>query len=120
MKKKHIIILLSTLIIGIIIGGLAMGIYSHKRMNSYMENPTPEKLKSRNMHMLDPDVSQLKQIEPILDKYSVKAYNALKENEFRMYTMYDSLYQELKPLLNETQQDKFEKKLNRIKTKIGK
>jgi len=120
MKKKNVIMLMATLIIGIIIGGLGMGLYSHHKMKSISENPTKERFKQRIEHMLNPDEAQLKQIEPTLDKFSENAYALSKDHQNKMYNSFDSLYIVLKPLLQEEQQQKFEKKLNHFKTEISK
>ncbi|MCE1166284.1 MAG: hypothetical protein LWX07_12875 [Bacteroidetes bacterium] len=120
MKKKHILILTATLFIGIVIGALSMGIYSHKRMNIYSEIPPVEDIKRRYIKTIEPDATQLNTIGPILDRYSANAYNTMKESQTKMYLLNEYLYNELKPILNETQKEKFEKRINRIKTRIGK
>jgi uncharacterized membrane protein (DUF106 family) len=120
MKKKNVIMLVATLIIGIIIGGLAMGIYSHHKLKSMSEPSSKDKFKQRIEHMLNPDEAQLKQIEPSLDKFSDNAYSLLKDHQNKMYNTFDSLYITLKPLLKEEQSQKFEKRLNHFKTEISK
>jgi len=119
MKKKSVIMLLCTLIVGIIIGASGMGIFSHMKAKSMYEVPSKEKFVQKTIHMLDPDEAQLKQIQPIIDKYSEKAYLLTKEHSSALFTNFNSMYNELMPLLTDKQKEKIEKKLNHIKSVIG-
>jgi SAM-dependent MidA family methyltransferase len=89
-------------------------------MKSALESVSKDKFKQKVEHMLNPDESQLKQIGPIVDKFSEKAYTQTKDYKNKMYESFDSLYIELKPLLKDEQKQKFEKRLNHIKTEISK
>jgi len=109
MNKKHILILISTLVIGILIGGTIVGIYSHNKIKMYREAPTEERFRQRTMHMINPDSEQLKKIEPMINDFSGKAFDYSKEYRSKLYAEYDSLYTKLKPYLNEKQIQKFEK-----------
>ena len=120
MKKKNVIMLVATLIIGIIIGGLGMGLYSHHKMKSISESPSKDRFKQRVEHLLNPDEAQLKQIEPTLDKFSENAFMLSKDHQNKMYNAFDSLYINLKPLLKDEQKQKFEKRLNHYKSEISK
>ena len=112
--------LLGTLLIGIVIGGVFMGIFTHHKWKSFSEPPTKEKFVQRTIHMLDPDEAQLIKINPIIEKYSEKAYLYTKENMDLMSANFESLYSELKPFLNDKQKQKFEDKISRIKSRTGK
>jgi hypothetical protein len=118
MKKKSLIMLLGTLIVGIIIGSAGMGIYSHMNSKSIFEVPSKEKFIQRTTRMLDPDAAQLKQIQPIIDRYSEKAYLLTKEHSNQMFTNFNSMYVELMPYLNDKQKEKIDKKINHIKSII--
>jgi uncharacterized membrane protein YgaE (UPF0421/DUF939 family) len=120
MKKKSIFMLLGTLVIGIIIGAVFMSIFTHHKWKTFSEPPTKEKFIQRTIRMIDPDETQLSKISPIIDKYSEKAYLYTKENMELMSANFESLYSELKPFLNDKQKQKFEKKINNIKSGIGK
>ena len=120
MKKKHIIILLSTLIIGIVLGGSIVGIYSHNKIKSILEKPTAEKFKQKAIRMLNLEDEQLKQIEPQINKFSVNAYTYASDSREKIYLCYDSLYNAVKPYLNDKQSQKFEKRLNHLKSETGK
>ena len=118
MKKKSLIMLLGTLIVGIIIGSAGMGIYTHMNSKSIFEVPSKEKFIQRTTRLLDPDAAQLKQIQPIIDRYSEKAYMLTKEQSNQMFGNFNSMYNELVPYLNDKQKEKIEKKLNHIKSII--
>jgi hypothetical protein len=120
MKKKYIIMLIGTLVIGIVIGVLASGIYFNKKSNRLIVAPTKEYFKQKAVHLLKLDEAQLKQFDNSLDKFSDKAYFIEKDNNFKMYNALDSLYIELKPALTQEQKDKFEKRLTHINSAISK
>jgi len=109
--------LLSTLIIGIIIGGLLMGTLNSRKARYAFETPSKDKFNQRIERLVRPDENQKKQMEPIIDNFSEKAYTLEKEHMDKMYSTLDSLYIALKPLLNDTQKQNFEKRLSHIKAK---
>jgi hypothetical protein len=111
MKKKYITMLISTLIIGIVIGTLTSGIFFNKRINHLIVAPTTDCFKQKVINLLKPDEEQLKLFDNSLNKFSDRAYLIEKDNNDKMYNTLDSLYIELKPALTPEQKDKLEKKL---------
>jgi MFS superfamily sulfate permease-like transporter len=120
MKKKYIIMLISTFVIGIIIGVLTSGVYYSKKSPRLIVAPNKEYFQQKAVRLLKLDSAQLKQFENSLNKFSEKAYLIEKESNFKMYNTLDSLYTELKPALTTEQKEKFEKKLSNINTLISK
>ena len=112
--------LISTLIIGIIIGVFTSSIYFNKRSNHLIMAPNKDNFKQKAIHLLKPDEKQLKQFDNSLNKFSEKIYLIEKDNNNRMYNTLDSLYIELKPALTPEQKDKFEKRLTHINSIISK
>ena len=118
MKKKHVIlIMLGTLIIGILIGGTVMGIFSHKRMKLFTETPSQEIIKQKIVRMLDIDDAQLKQVEPTINNFSERTFMLMKDHKNQMFNSINALNEELKPYLNDKQKEKFDKILTKIKQK---
>jgi hypothetical protein len=120
MRKRYIIMFVSTLIIGIAIGFLASNYYLHKKGNRLIVEPTKEYFREKAIRLLKLDETQIKQFESTLTKFSDKAYNIEKENNVKMYNTLDSLYIELKPALTPEQTERFEKRLSKIKSVISK
>ncbi|HEY5125260.1 MAG TPA: hypothetical protein VIK14_16135 [Ignavibacteria bacterium] len=111
MKKKYITMLISTLIIGSVIGTLTSGIFFNKRSNHLIVAPTTDYFKQKVINLLKPDEEQLKLFDNSLNKFSDRAYLIEKDNNDKMYNTLDSLYIELKPALTPEQKDKLEKKI---------
>jgi hypothetical protein len=120
MRKKYIIMLICTLVIGITIGVLTSGIFFNKKSNRLIVEPDKEYFKQKALNLLKPDDRQLIQFESALNKFSDKAYFIEKDNNLKMYNALDSLYIELKPALTPEQKEKFEKRLTRINSVISK
>jgi hypothetical protein len=120
MKKKYIIMLVCTLLIGIGIGVLSSGFYFNKKSSRMIVAPTKDFFKQKAMRLLRPDDKQLMQIESTINKFSDKAFLLEKDNNLKMYNALDSLYIELKPVLTQEQKDKFEKRLTHINSVITK
>lgn len=112
--------LVSTLIIGIIIGLLSSGLFFHKKINRMIVSPNKEFFKQKVIRLLKPGEIQLRQLDSSINKFSEKMYLLEKENNSKMYNTIDSLYKELKPALTEEQSDKFEKRLTHINSEISK
>jgi hypothetical protein len=120
MRKRYIIMFVSTLIIGIVIGTLASYFFFGKKNSRLIVEPSKEYFREKAMRLIRPDEAQIKQFESALTKFSDKAYNIEKENNVKMYNTLDSLYLELKPALTPEQTERFEKRLSKIKSVISK
>ena len=117
-KLKPTLILLITLIIGFVIGGLTtVTIIRHKMMNF----ATEEGFKEVVYDFLDSDKKQEAKLKPIIDEFS-KNYNQLTNTYLLQFSnMSDSFLIEIKPILNEGQKEKahyyfqkFEKRINDV------
>jgi hypothetical protein len=120
MKKRYIVMLICTLLIGIAIGFLTSSVYFNKKGSHLIVAPNKDYFKQKAVHLLKLDEAQHKQFDSSLDKFSEKAYLIEKENNFNMYNTLDSLYLELKPALTQDQKEKFEKRLEKINLLITK
>jgi len=117
-RKKIILIISGTLLMGILIGITAMSMFSEKNKKLYSEVPTIESIKQKVIQKLELDDAQIKQIEPFLNTYSAKASELTKEHLSQLLASFEIFYSESKPYLNEKQKEKFEKRINRLKSKI--
>lgn len=119
MKKKTLLMLVGTLVIGIVIGAVGMSIFTSKKWKSYSEPITKERFTQKIIRIIEPNEEQLAKIKSIIEQHGERASSISKENSERIVENLESLYRELTPFLNETQKQKFENKINRIKQKFG-
>lgn len=112
--------LISTLIIGIVIGLLSSNMFFNKKSNRFFVEPSKEHFKQKAVHLIKPDEAQLRQIENSISKFSDKMYLIERENNLKMYNTIDSFYIEIKPVLTQEQKEKFEKRLSRFNSIISK
>ena len=117
-KLKPILILLITLIIGFVIGGLTtVTIIRYKMMNF----TTEEGFKKVVYDFLDLDKVQKTKLKPKVDKFSKKYKQITNTYLIQFSDIADSFLVEIEPILNEDQKEKahdhlqdFEEKINDI------
>ena len=117
MKKKVALISIGLLLTGFILGLLVSGIVIHYKLKHLPERFTPEFLQSRMLHHIEPEDMQLEALEPITYKYAGEIVNLTKEHFDELYSIVDSLHLELKPILNDKQNEKISDNLKRFKSK---
>ena len=115
MKTKSIIIILATLIIGFFIGFLTNGQITRYKLNRFVSQGSYDAFKFRMMDVIRPDMDQIKDIEPILDKYAQKAHETLEISKENMKELHENLLEDLKPYLNEEQIERLDRTQNRYK-----
>jgi len=114
MKLKSIIIILATLIIGFVIGFLTNGQITKKKIQSFVRMGTSEGFKERLYHVIKPDELQRSEIDPILEKYSIKIHDAIIDSRDEMKSINESMMEELEPYLDEDQIERMEKAHKRM------
>ena len=110
--------LLSTFVIGMVIGILTSNVYFSRKIPRLIVAPNKDYFQQKAVRLLDLNNAQLKQFESSLNKFSERAFTIENESNSKMYNTLDSLYIELKPALTPEQKDKFEKRLTRINSVI--
>ncbi|OQX72462.1 MAG: hypothetical protein B6D64_15085 [Bacteroidetes bacterium 4484_276] len=103
MKFKSILIIVATLVIGFIIGFLTNGQLTKSRIQSFVKMGTSEGFKTKLYHVINPDESQQKAIEPILEKYAEKIHESVVNSRGEMKSINDEMIEELKPFLTDDQ-----------------
>ena len=114
MKKriKPIIILLSTLVIGIVLGFLVAGHHMHQRINKFQRWADPDGFVQMVQNRLDLTEEQREQVLPVIEKYANKSTSLRLDCHNQHQTIIDSMRQELIPYLNEDQVEKFDQCMN--------
>lgn len=116
-KLKPVLILLITLIIGFVIGGLTtVNIIRHK----LMQFATEEGFKEATYDFFDPDDEQKNEMKPIVEKYS-KKHNELRRTFFvEFFNMTESMIIELDSVLTDDQKEKYLEKMSEHENDIKK
>ena len=117
MKKKIVLISIGLLLTGFILGLLVSGIVIHYKLKHLPEKFTQEFIQNKMLDKIDPDDKQLESLEPVTYKYAGKIVNLTKEHFEELYSIVDSLHLELKPILNDKQNEKISDNLKRFKSK---
>jgi len=103
MKIKSILIIATTLVIGFIIGFLTNGFFTRQKFEHFVRQGSHDAFKFRMMEIIQPDQNQVKDIEPILEKYARQANESIEVSKDKMKNLHQELLDELKPYLNNNQ-----------------
>ena len=115
-KFKPVLILLITLIIGFVIGGLTTVTIIRYKVMSFA---TEEGFNKVVYDFFDPDKEQEAKLKPIIDKYA-KQYNQIKKTFIVQFIeIADSFLIEIEPILNEDQKEKAHDNLQEFEEKIN-
>nr|NQU89528.1 hypothetical protein [Bacteroidota bacterium] len=108
MKTKSVLIIIATLIIGFIIGFLTNGQLTKNRIQRFVKQDNCERFKSRLIHVIQPDDSQFEVIEPIIDEFTRKVHQSMRESRKGFNSMHDEMVDKLKPYLEPEQINRLE------------
>lgn len=103
MKTKSILIIAATLLIGFMLGFLTNGLLTKQRISMFVDRGGYQGFQMRTMEIIRPDQSQIKDIEPILEKYAQKVQESIAESKYEMKTIHDNMIRDLEPYLNSEQ-----------------
>ena len=108
MKTKSILIIAATLLIGFALGFLTNGLLTKQRISKFVDRGGYQGFKMRAMEIIRPEQSQIKDIEPILEKYAQKVQESIAESKYEMKNIHDEMIQELEPYLDDQQIQRLE------------
>jgi Spy/CpxP family protein refolding chaperone len=112
-KSKTTFIILGTLIIGIVIGALASGMWREKRIKKFSRMRPQQQFVETIEEIIKPDDAQRKAIEKVLEKRFEHIAQIRERHESEMMAVFDSLRQELNSLLTEEQLKRLEENLEK-------
>jgi Spy/CpxP family protein refolding chaperone len=117
MKKRSLIFtVLSTLLLGFVLGFFTSGRMTHARIarqHKFMKSPIAEKNHLANR--LDLTDKQMQQVSPILDTMMPKQIELFKNHRGQMDALRDSMFTSITPFLDATQLAE----LNKMKRRPG-
>tara|TARA_B110000977_G_C10826073_1_gene396185 strand:+ start:185 stop:553 length:369 start_codon:yes stop_codon:yes gene_type:complete len=115
-KRNLILTVLSTLLLGFVLGFFTSGRMTHARMarqHKFMTSPIAEK--NHLVKRLDLTDKQIKKISPILDVMLPKQTELFKIHKSQMDALRDSMFTSITPFLNAKQIDE----VNKMKRRRG-
>lgn len=108
-QVKTTLILLGTLAIGIICGGLIIGAVSRSHMRAAMPFGG-DVFVNRWVEILDPDAEQKQAVEQIIERHAPRFGETFARHRQEMQSLIDSLHQELDPILTEAQREQLNRR----------
>ena len=114
MTKKLIVIIISSLLIGFIVGFFTSGRVAHNRMKHIFKTMTrPEMEKEMISKRLKLSDNQLEEITPILEQHIKRQHVIRRSGRQTIDSARGAMFNEIKPFLNQEQLEKAKKMKNR-------
>jgi len=115
-KTKSVIVIVSTLIIGMILGSVITAAFIKNRAFDRMAELRNERGFVRRIErIIQPDENQEQKVREILGKHFEKMHQLGEEMRITFKTMNDSLIKDLEPILHPEQIERFKKRMERMK-----
>lgn len=104
-RKKALITIMTTLIIGILIGALAVGLWSKQSRGGRPggRQSGKEAFVERIFTVVEADSAQAKQLRPLINETMAQIDSLQKHTDREVSKVVDSLEVKLQPILNEKQ-----------------
>lgn len=130
-KSKSTIIILSTLLLGMVIGLLLGGAIRHRKNADFAQMPRGERFHHSMERIIRPTEKQKEAMDAILKTRYSQIGDLREKFEEEIFTVYDSLKNDMDALLTDEQRQRLEKKLadgprdhfenrfNRLANKLG-
>jgi uncharacterized membrane-anchored protein YhcB (DUF1043 family) len=121
LQVKPALIIISTLLIGIVLGALMSRTLADSRHQRIGDMMRPDMLSMRLIEVIEPlESDQREVVTAIVDKTASRVRDLTHETRFEMHAMMDSMFAELKPLLTDEQNARLEKHLGDKRARAGK
>jgi hypothetical protein len=115
-KTKSAIIIISTLLIGMILGSLITGSFMKNRAFDRIAELRNERgFVKRIERIIRPDAAQQARVREILAQHFEKMHRLGEEIRVTFKTMNDSLIKDLEPILRPEQIERFKKRMDRMR-----
>ena len=116
LKVKSSLIIIFTLIIGMLLGGVIVATFLKRdgMRDRIAEFRKPDGFRKRFERLIEPDSSQQKIIREILGKHFMRVEKTSMDFRERMKVLNDSLRMEMEPILTEEQKEKLMRRLQRL------
>ncbi len=113
MKVKSLLIIIFTLLIGFILGWLSSTYMNNRRLKEFRSYASYEGFKYHALEILNPTEEQKEKILPIIDEFSRNNLELKEKYREEFVRLMKDYRDELKPLLNEEQIQRLERRRRR-------
>jgi hypothetical protein len=115
-KTKSIIVIVSTLLIGMVLGSVITAAFIKNRAFDRIADMRNERgFVNRIERLIQPDEEQKGKVREILVRHFEKMHMLGEEMRINFKAMNDSLIKDLGPILHPEQIERFKKRMNRMK-----
>ena len=115
-KLKSTIVIVSTLLIGMVLGSVITAAFVKNRAFDRIAEMRNERgFVKRIERLIQPDEEQKEKVREILVKHFDKMHQLVEEMRITFKTMNYSLIKDLKPILHPEQIERFKKRMERMK-----
>ena len=118
LEIKNSLIIVSTLLLGIIIGFLVSGRLTKVRMEKMKSSFIEDGFSRQLMRTLKPSEEQLKAMRPIMDKFAKIRREKFKDHRAEQSKIFDDFEDELKPILSDDQIERLEEMKEKFNDKF--
>lgn len=109
LQVKSALIIIGTLVIGMILGGLISGMIRHQMHGKMADGPRGDRFERMMNRIIQPDESQAARLQIVMDRYAPKFSDQHRRHSDEMRKLVDSLNVELEPILTEEQINRLQK-----------
>ena len=109
LQVKSALIIIGTLVIGMILGGLISGMIRSQSHGKRAEGPRGDRFGRMMNRIIQPDESQAAEVQAVMDRYAPKFADQHQRHKGEMQGLIDSLNVELEPILTEEQINRLQK-----------
>lgn len=109
LQVKSALIIIGTLVIGMILGGLISGMIRHQMHGKTADGPRGDRFERMMNRIIQPDESQAARLQIVMDRYAPKFADQHQRHSGEMQKLVDSLNVELEPILTEEQINRLQK-----------
>ena len=113
-KTKTAIILISTLLLGMVIGFVGGNVFSNKRMQRFQDKGFKHRFVEILGRTIRPDKTQREEIGFVMREFSGRFDSINMNHHQEVATLMDSLFRELAPILDDDQQLRLRKVMERF------
>ncbi|MGI9278836.1 MAG: hypothetical protein ACR2PX_04295 [Endozoicomonas sp.] len=118
-KAKPLLILLATLMIGCLLGALAVGVVVRDKVQAARQFTHKDGFVQQIESVLEPSARQKKKVDPIIHRYGEKVQTIFAGSRESLQQEMDAMMEELSTVVSEQQLDRLEHRRSRLQALEG-
>jgi hypothetical protein len=113
MKTQIVLVIIGSLLLGFVIGVLATGRITQRKVEHIKQMGTPDGIHKRFYRLIDPSDAQKDSIKPILREFARKSDTLRREHWHQHKSLFNEMVEQLTPFLTDEQVERLEEFKNR-------